>query len=259
MSTLNSLYLQPVPGTRLPRRDLLRRLNNLCGGICRPAVCCWVSWGLAEHPRPPSFPPSPSQGPPLLVTAGRWGIPTGLLCPKGAGAWVGGEPCHLLPGVPAASRALLSAHGGAGNSAVSRSHTLQPSSHAHTLAHAHTRTHTRACKLTCMHTREHMHAHTRACTNAHTHTCARAHTHTHTHPAPTRPPSLPSLFYLCLTCLGENLQKIHKPKQSPHRSASALDATMRSCDVFSCQPVTCECFTGGFVFKSLHEIERGRF
>ena len=217
MSTLNSLYLQPVPGTRLPRRDLLRRLNNLCGGICRPAVCCWVSWGLAEHPRPPSFPPSPSQGPPLLVTAGRWGIPTGLLCPKGAGARVGGEPCHLLPGVPAASRALLPAHGGAGNSAVSCSHTLQPSSHAHTLAHAHTRTHTRACKLTCMHTREHMHAHTHACTNAHTHTCARARTHTHTHTPRPDQASLPPISVLSVSYLprGEPSENPQTKTKSP--------------------------------------------
>lgn len=91
----------PFPGMRLPLRDLLSRLNNLCGDVCRPTVCCWIRGGLAEHPCPPSFPPSPSQGPPwgspLLVTAGLWGTPTGLLCPKGAGARVRGEPCPASP------------------------------------------------------------------------------------------------------------------------------------------------------------------
>lgn len=85
----------------LPQRDLLSRLNNLCGDVCRPTVCCWIRWGLAEHACPPSFPPAPSQGPPwgspLLVTAGLRGTPTGLLCPKGAGARVGGEPCPASP------------------------------------------------------------------------------------------------------------------------------------------------------------------
>lgn len=158
----------PFPGMRLPLRDLLSR-NNLCGDVCRPTVCCWIRGGLPEHPCPPSFPPSPSQGPPwgspLLVTAGLWGTPTGLLCPKGAGARVGGEPC------PASPWGSCSHWGPATCPRGRRRHSAASGSHS-------------PVQLT-------------------------APPHTHAPPQPGL-----SVSCLCLTCLGENLQKIQKPKQS---------------------------------------------
>ena len=104
-----------------------------------------------------------------------------------------------------------------------RTHTCK---HMH--AHTHACTHVHTCVHTLVHTCTHRthRTHTHLCTHAHT--CARTHTHTrartctrarehtrmHAHTAWTRPPSLQSLFYLCLTCLEENLQEIHKPKHS---------------------------------------------
>lgn len=182
----------------LPRRDLLSRLN-LCGDVCRPTVCCWIRWGLAEHPCPPSFPPSPSQGPPwgspLLVTAGL----TGLLCPKGAAARVGGETCPASPWGSCSHRDPATCPRGRWrHSAVSRSHTHQPSSQQPP---------------------------------------------PNTHPAPTRPPCLPSLSNLPGAEPSENPQTQTK---SPITLPLPQTAIVKSFGVFSCQPVAHEYFTGGF-------------